>query len=253
MKKIFSIIKIISLAENKGLLNYSIAGKYSPNGYPRLTEQAHSIQRAIDRKKNIIVKEDEKILEDSLDMSFWDISIKKPDSYVVDSLKVSQETSILTPLQIHPAIITGDIHGHDSVKAIAFLTSEKGVYEFNPGQQKNVYLSDKKPFADLGEKEGKQYVAPLIPPIEVAARMVTELDKGTQFLNEPSIRAKLDNINEQVSQYKSVPYDSNGITIDKLKDIIETIDLVTPGKLQSKKNPLLEEKPIINDSSQIVD
>lgn len=83
--------------------------------------------------------------------------------------------------------------------------------------------------------------------------MVTELDKGTQFLNEPSIRAKLDNINEQVSQYKSVPYDSNGITIDKLKDIIETIDLVTPGKLQSKKNPLLEEKPIVNDSSQIVD
>lgn len=110
-------------------------------------------------------------------------------------------------------------------------------------------ITEKNTILDFNEKSYAE-ILPFNNPHQTGLAPMHQ--KGTDFIKEPAIRAKLDNINEQVSQYKSVSYDSKGVIIDKLKDIIETNDLVTQGKVINKKNPLTENL-IIKDSSEIVD
>ena len=47
-----------------------------------------------------------------------------------------------------------------------------------------------KNISKMSEKDGKQYAAPLIPPVKIPARLTTELEKGTAALPHKLQEAK---------------------------------------------------------------
>ena len=87
----------------------------------------------------------------------------------------------------------------------------------------NPMLSSTQP---LSGKGNPQYAVPLIPPITLKSDQYEVSAKMSEYVQQPLVVAKLNQIDENVSQYTGVPYNPEGITIEKLNDLNNLSDIV---------------------------
>lgn len=142
---------------------------------------------------------------------------------------ITDDTLIPKPEQNHMIVVKGNPEKDNTVKTIGVMTSQSDI-KTGVEDIPNIKLDD----TNIAGDAKIQYIFVLIPPQIIKSCDCVEIQKGTDYNKNTAILSKIEQIDEETSKYKLKPYDTKGLTANKLHEISDLHDEITQPKIDEE-------------------